>query len=455
MTDIINIINNINTIQKRKQIINTMIQKINGMEFIEKYKNFGQIIGPSSIVVYKINNKLIILFQDVHTEPSKECNATCSKNGCEWIHEFLEQLFIKSPVCIDFFNETTNFLQMSKGRKENIQESKRITVVGYLGNIIKTVKSYANEIGLIKSTKKFADCLGPLKSGCEIYNKVRFHNIEFRRFENNVYNITSFQNEGIFRQGLYYLYPINFELKKIKDINYIKNINVKKYDNYKIYLDKLSLHKNILEALLDGDMKKVSENILLMNDSLKDTISSNILNAFSVEKLENVSPYKKLAKQFKPLPKQIQTICKTFLLERYDAWIIPLIDTINKIKDNNKQKNLHEINNNLITLNFYYGVILFDAYTIGRMLKSIYIYQDSSMIITYAGKSHTKGYSKLFAKMNDSKIPEFKLEKITELKGTKKSACVNIDNYKTEWNKIINELTNLFNNPTNCAVRFH
>ncbi|QKF93512.1 hypothetical protein QKU48_gp0054 [Fadolivirus algeromassiliense] len=457
MTDIISIFNNINIIQKRIEVINNILDDINkqdllksmeianAMEFIKKYKDFKQLLGPSSIVVYKINNKLLILLQDIHKDPDKECNETCSKNGCNWIHEFLEDLFIRSPVCIDFFNETTEFLQLSKGRLGQVDKS-------FLSKIIQKIKSYTDEQGLFKSIKHFADCLGPQKVGCQKYGKVRFHNIEFRRFENPIYNIFGFKNEGPFRYPIYYLYPKKFDIDKIKSKNNIKEIKIKKYPIYKKYLDTLPSYEHILKGLLDGDMKKVSEHLMRMNEMFKDTINQDILKAIQEDALKTISPYPKLAKQFSALPENIKQICKSYLLKEYNDWIKGLITTINQIKHIETKENIYKINKILSKINFYYGVIIFDAYTIGRMMKSIYLYKDSSIIITYAGKSHTKGYSILFNELE--KEHAFKLNKITEIKSiVKDGACINLSQNQKEWNKVMNELESLFANPTNCSVR--
>lgn len=449
IADMTKILENIDIIYKRKNTID----KILLLSHIEKFKNIQIIFGPSSVVLYKINNKPVLFFQDVHQVPEQSCYI---KNTDKmWITDFLKELFLFSPVCIDFFHETATFMQVSKEKR-----SKKRSIKSLLQNLI-YAKELEREMGIEKLWKEFADCLGPIKTGCQKYKKVRFHNVEFRRFNENFYDFSAFNSYSIFGIPFYYMYvkknekaeyPYNIDAY-IKDNKKIGTFIQDKYDDVvKDYIDnKISLYENILTALLDGDMTNLSKTILAMHQQFidKNIVSAKMIDSFSIKGIES-SPYPKLAKQFTPLSPNITLKIKTFIMNEYTNKISPLINKLKQMKKD--QESIYNLifnedrqKSSIRLINQQFAVIVFDAYTLSRMMKSIYVY-DSSIIIMYAGQTHTETYSKFFK-------GTFDLKEIIKIEESKGEACINLLKLQDKWKIIINTLMEQFTKEQTCDIK--
>lgn len=423
--EIIQIINNRNKIITRS----LPVTDIN----LQRYLEYTKIHGPSSMILYKINNRLILFFRDVHTEPEKQCDVGCNtdKNNCVWISDFLKDLFTNAPMCIDFFCETTIWLQ--------IQE-KSIVNKGRVEHTIKHIKINEKIKGLFKTKKEFMDCLSPIKKGCTVYKKTRFHNIEFRRFTLNAYDITT-GIKNIFNLPVYYLLPSTInEFPKPEKLESL--IDNKKYDQvFGNFLNNLSKYKNVLEALLNNDMESLSNTIDLIYSQFQEYNDNK--KKFSNKILKSESPYPKLSKQITALKPEYQTYLKEYILKRYNTKIIPYITSIYNTKK------LHLLVEYLSEFYTDFAVLIFDTYAIARILKAIFNYDDSSLIITYAGAFHITQYEDFFRKFALHFNMDF--EQIADIgKKNDETGCIQLND---NWKMIISYLQDAFNRPGKCAIK--
>jgi hypothetical protein len=192
------------------------------------------------------------------------------------------------------------------------------------------------------------DCLGPIKIGCEKYGKVRFHNLEYRR--------------------PYIPHPfLNYELLIVSDDVFFATQN-----GYQI-ANKLNLCPDLLAAMIDGNLKEVSRLFLQLYQDFP-----NYLPAYEYETLVTYSGYDRLSRQFQNLPKRDEL--KMTLINRMTALVTPPI-----IPDGpDDYEKIQLINDRVSQISDLFN----DTYTIGRMIKSIYLYPDSQLIWIYAGYAH-------------------------------------------------------------------
>lgn len=465
--EIISILDKIKILHENNNNLNKIKTKLDNDIFISvlhKMRTYTTILGPVALLVYKINNKLIFLFADSHEQPKDICYTKCDTDKCKWIHEFLYDLFTTSPICIDFFHETVNFLQIPKTvLKENqpaLKESIDIMKIGH-------------DIGLHTTTAQYADCFSPIKTNCGKFRKTRFHNIEFRRFIPNIYNIHNYhQLQSIFGIPIAYMYKDfdkgEFNMGNVgngyteNDIDQQKSIV-----RLKNYINQLSLHEFILNNLFNGNMTLLSENITTLfrdfddehNLIIRQYLGNNNWKLwFTPENLQTKSPYPKIHKQIVNLPDPIKKLVQKHIIKQYTETCQKRIDIIqNKIKkinDKNINKYVDELNDIIVKLkelNLYFGVVLFDLYTIARILKSILIYPDSSLIITYAGSGHINSYTRLFEKLPKAK----KIASVGICNKKQCFACIDITNQSKEWNNIIDLIEKMFHEKgeQDCAIK--
>jgi len=405
---------------------------------LKKYLEYTKIHGPSSVILYKLNNRLLLFFRDVHIEPKKQCNDSCSidKNNCVWISDFLKDLFTNAPSCIDFFCETTTWFQIQEKIKDN--QDRIMHYLLYEKKLEKRIK------GLMKTKTEFIDCLSPYKLGCSAYKTTRFHNIEFRRFAFEYYNLTT-DMKNILNLPVYYL--LKSGIDEIPDSEQLKSfIDIKKYNHkFKDFLINLNKYKDILETLLNNDMLSLSNIINSLYNNFDEY--SNYKTYFDPSKLLK-SPYPKLWKQLNTLQPVCQIYIKQYIRDRYKHDCEQYITKIHNIMRHNNVDLLLLIE----YLNDFYtnfSILIFDAYTIARMMKAIFNYDDSSLIITYAGGFHIQQYEDFFNKFSLQFHLEF--EKITDIgKSKDQSGCIQLND---NWNIIISQLQEAFNNSGKCAIK--
>lgn len=454
------------------QIINsTGYTNIENEKYNNLLKKFGlckQIMGVDGLILYEINGKYVFLFQDWHGKPTDNCNNICQLTtyNCIWIQHFLRDLFLVSPFCIDFFHETMMFLQIPK----NIIKYEGVSkIYKEKSKVLKT----DHNIGLTNIMNEFADCLGPVKSGCEKYKKVRFHNIEFRRFVFESYNLDAENFTSIFQVPILYLCGVfdtntakNIEINPI--INDINQFDIKKYDHkMKLYLDNIDEYKNIVKYLLSGDMGSLSQTIFKLFGSFDgnsvDVYLPNWTLNFKHDALKVWSPYPKLNKQLKSIGddwrKTLESIFP-FMFEEAFKYIDHIkstrnqLDTVIQNNDLNKIKLYKQyIAIAIYNMQHHFSAQIFNVYAITRIMKSIVVYSDSSVIMVYAGLKHIDWYKIIFDAIEPHSFNKPKeITVIGKAQNKKYEACINLDTYKEGWTKVMDVLKSL-NNVKTCATK--
>jgi hypothetical protein len=434
--------------------------------FLDNYKNLDFLVGPSNIISFNINNKLIILFGDKHIEPKKICNNT--KPSEKWIHNFLINLFKNSPICIDFFLETISFFNIHSNinyeKLKNNYNKQKEEFYKYFKPINR---------GMIKTMETFFECLSPYKDKCVIkYKNTRFHNIEFRRFAfQDKYNIIALDNTSLIFFPLYYMlispkklmkFPFNEDIlydiieNGLGESDILFDYNNSNNMIYK-YIEKLDTFNLILINIINGDMEKLSTNLLYLVEDFKDKFYDydKIKEYYTTENLTNNSPYLKIKKQFKYLDEDTVSIYKNFMLKELNKILNKTKIEFKKLTSNLNKLNKIKFFNCFEDFFIDFGSLIVDSYTIARMLKSIYIYSDSSLIVCYAGMKHTNRYYKFFNKhylKNDLKNNINNINKI-KIIGEHNYGCVPINNYKTKWNKLLNNIMEQFKTPSQCSYK--
>lgn len=445
MNNLLDIINKINI---RSQIIQEILikQPITNSN-LQRYAAYKQLHGPSSLILYMLNGRLLLFFRDVHIEPKETCGSVCNidQNNCIWISDFFKNLFSNAPMCIDFFCETTSWLQIQEKSIENKRH------VHYEVNDEKLDDRIE---GLMKTKTEFIDCLSPFKTDCTKYKTTRFHNIEFRRFALNIYNLTP-RKKNFFTTIVYYLLPS--ETDRIPKIDELKKlVDSNKYDNtFKTFIGKikLNIYRTFLEALLNNDIDSVSKCIM----SAYNDINQIDLHNFNSDMLKKKSPYPKIFKQISVLKPEYQEFIKKYIMKRYDNQIVSHINEINKCIHyidtsttlDDKNTWLTYLVKDLDTFYFDFAVLIFDTYTIGRLMKSIFNYNDSSLILSYAGGFHIQQYEDFFIAF--SQHFNLKCDKIIEIgKKEDENGCIQLDD---KWITLLQYLQGAFNKPSKCTIK--
>ena len=449
-----NNLGNINKLYELKRYLNQIDHMVKYSELLKKCESYKGILGPSGLILYKINNKYVFLFQDVHKNPVKECNDFCesNKNQCIWIDDFFNDLFSISPFYIDFFQETIMFLQIPK---KEIGLPDTSLKFNKMSKRLKKQKDQGDS-GLSRVMGNFADCLGPEKQTCKNkYERVRFHNIEFRRFMRSVYDI-DFDLTNIFAIPIYYVFT-DFGTAKTMSIKNIKDkdkIDIKKYDNaMKLFLDNIEKYENILKYLLNGNMDMFSKTIYELF-GLFTGVSINEYATlwkpyFEPDMLKAFSPYPKIHKQLSAFDTKVGKILEKYIMDKFTQKIEEEIKGIkdNKIKldeaiKNNNDEDSMKYLRSIITRIFFItkdlSTSIFDAYTMLRLMKSILIYPDSPVIIMYAGSIHIDHYIDLFVFLEKEGVITLTKNAQIGNVNTKPNACINLDEYKKEWGDVIN-----------------
>jgi ASC-1-like (ASCH) protein len=121
-----------------------------------------------------------------------------------------------------------------------------------------------------------------------------------------------------------------------------------------------------------------------------------------------------------------------------------------------KDEKFEAVLTSLYNLNMSFSIAFFDTYTIGRLLKSIYVY-DSKLSIIYAGGGHIMNYSDIFIKLNIANeirnIFNFDMERFRRSVDLVDPQPYDIYNctqiitaeHQAEWQKIVSVLENLPN----------
>ena len=367
--------------------------------------------------------------------------------------------------------ETISFLQIPK---KMMADSNQKNILQLTINQFKSIK---RQEGLNKIYGTFADCLGPVKIGCEKYKRVRFHNIEYRRFSNGGYSFHSDTLRSIFEVPIYYMIE-NYGRYRFKLAEIIKNnpnntfsIDYNKYDdNIKKFIINVDKFELLLNDMLMGNMISFSKHLYEMYGFDDDNTKKYIGDwkpLFMSEILETKSPYPKMNKQLNVLPEAIKNKLVQYIFDRYRSQVKPNIEQLHnaqkilekQILENNDAMIKIELLNIIlwtyqITWNF--SLLIFDTYSITRIIKSILIYQDSSMIFAYAGGSHITTFENIFAYLHNKGF--IKLEHIAEFGNYNNikiqgDACIDLNSKHQEWLKIIEIFKTKLNKQETCAIK--
>ncbi len=300
--------------------------------------------GPSQLTILDINSKMVFLFGDVHINTSE----TCDIKGYITLTEYLDIFFKQSPVCCDFFLENWILLV------DDANKSRRQRIKSYIYK-----DSHHHELSIL--IRKYGPCIRSYRDPhCMDFGNVRFHNIDFRRFLNDSYNIT---RENVFSH-------ITFK-------------------NSKYFVEHVGLYKDILIDLIDGHIMDALNKFQILYAQMPDLAKHYEHHKFLFD-----SDYPRLSKQFVNIPPGVKQHIKKKLITSYEQ----------------KTKNIVESNNIVYIAKYMVqvGIVYMDAYTISRMYKAIYEYSDSGIIFLYAGAKHTKFYVDILSTYADNIIYDSK-----------------------------------------------
>lgn len=347
----------------------------------------SSIIGPQSLDVLKLNNKLIWLFGDLHIPNSPEC----TKDGSMFLHDYLDLIFQKSPVCSDAFIETALFALTPQF--EQLYEGQP--------NIPYYTKPATHELKFI--TQKYWNCLGPVKTGCEIYGNVRFHNVDIRV---NPYD---------------YYYSLNGKTIAM----HLRSLS---FDQLYNFWEKRLLWREILISMLDGDLATVSTLFQELYIDLPE-----LRSAYEYPKLLQYSGVDRISKQFENIP--LAAELKASLVTYLDDYLIHY-SKINFVGDI-----ITPISNRLMVITSFF----MDAYTVARMVKTIYLYPDSRLIFVYTGIAHYRNIiNALYTVYQPQRIA-------AGISIDRNLTCIDLD---LPMRLAINhELEELFKTPSICAIK--
>jgi len=446
-------------------------------EYLRKLAEFRgaqKLNGPHQIDILKINGKYLFIFGEMHItnnysccieEGERKCTKAIddkykiSKESGLNIDRFFKELFSKAPFCIDFFIETTRFFYKKSNTPENIK-----LLYEYFGK--------KQEMHSIVPT--FKDYISIVRENNGEYPNTRFHNIEYRRFNNYIYNI-HYDTKGDPIETNIFHSPIVFIKANIN----IHDIVIK----YKRFLDICNeKFRNIYTYIVEDNMNSLSSSINNLFNEFPQKRS--IFDNYSKDNLINNSPYYKMARQYKSLDNGITKQVINYYLQKIDALTEVFIKEINKIiddftkntgteeKPSYKLRNVEKIlmadvlrgikpviadikkfrvllKGAYESLIINYGVYIFNTYSIGRILKSIYDkYYNSSLIITYTGSDHSNDFYNLLNQICRVDISSQRIKTFQPDPDNDHKNCIN-----EKWHAILDVLNRIKPSETTCNLK--
>lgn len=323
----------------------------NVQEFYEKYLKIDTLLGGSYLYAYHVNGRLLVLFGDYHGHVCDKASA----GRAEHLRTFLRDLFTVSQSCVDFFLETTQFSKVSK----SMYAPEHIDYLRYMqAHHLSDTPETDEEIEEV--FHEFHGCFSQERK-CE-YTKTRFHNFEYRRLltERNIR-------------------PLVFN--KIFTLAEKETDPVKLRKHYTALLAEGG-YSRFLYMILSGDLSQVL--------SVYDRLFSVFFNSqdyftrnFTVADLEK-SMYHLVHKQLTQLPLSERITVIRYLKSEID------------ITNRAYLQQLRSGNAGSITS---IKVILMDMYALPRLLKSLFTYSDSNVVVCYGGNAHLNRYAKFIQKV--------------------------------------------------------
>lgn len=175
-----------------------------------------------------------------------------------------------------------------------------------------------------------------------------------------------------------YKTPINTNYNRIHNIDIRKQIN-KKYNLINIPVtQQYVVYYNLFVALLTGNMTLLAEMLNYLHET----------NIYNDEDIINESSLLKIHKQYEYLP------LKNKLMN-------VLIDDLNKYQLTFDKDLLDKY---ILRFSKRIGARIMDLYALSRILKSIYVYNDSAIIIAYAGSGHTMYYAEKLIEVYNAEL---------------------------------------------------
>ncbi len=349
------------------------------MEWLNDIYKIRRITGPTSLRLLKLNGKLIFIFGDYH-RPTPQQSITKTSSS---IMDYFDIIFTSHGICCDLYLETSGFTHVYnfdelRNNQQNIP-------------IHKSPPHQQTDLNNV--VDKYWDCLGPLKDNCPSH--VRLHNIEFRR---------SLETTDDLNYSLMHIYD-GFG-RGLSDL-----IRILRISNTRLG-DELYMFRNILDAMIDGDLVRVS-NIYL--ELFRNFVV--IREKYTYDNIVRYSGFQKMHQQYKNLPPYIINRIKNELLKDIDKVISVQPRLSNNIfkmgyrlvvdvapgadrivagsDDDGSEGSVLLLREQILNI----ATIFNDAYTIGRMLKNIYSYSDSTALFLYAGEEHAKRVYDIYCKI--------------------------------------------------------
>lgn|SRR3990167_2944972 len=348
------------------------LENIKTAYFIDQVSLIERLLGPISMSIYQLNDRLIYLFGDLHV-PTGPIEAGVYVT----LENFFEYFFHNSPLTCDLFLETYAFLNVP--HNEHFDE--------YKSQLFYDTEAPIDELGVI--IRKYAECLGGNKERCDKFGNVRFHNIDFRRISNIFYN----------------MYGIR---------NLLTHVFEKDPEGLSRYFDNRYRYGIALDALIIGDLEGASEQFKIIYQDIP-----GMSQHYDVEVLSKLSSYDKLGKQFDKIHNTDKV--REHFSEEFNKL---LSDTIPPT--DSSQEELLQL---LHAFHFEFEILFMDAYAIGRIIKSLFLYT-KNIAFVYAGAIHVDTYCHILESL-------YGAEKIVDIKSYSKYVDISM----IDRERIFRELT--------------
>jgi len=325
---------------------------------LEEYRNVSTLTGPSFFYSYLLNDRLIIMFGDIHVP---EC--TPKDKNTKTIAQFLSTLAATGST-VDIFIEHIEFSKVT----DSVYQKYTMEYLMHASELMSVSQNY----GLGAVNRKFAECYAKVKNThCKTaYPSTRFHNIEYRRF---------------FRTHTYtdnLCMPSVFALPQGPG-NIMKHIRA---------TVKNSGFERLFYYILTGRLSRILELFDIMYSEAYFGVADHFTKTYTTSDLMTCQ-YDLVSKQINAIPVQVREKLIIFLMNEFNVHHQYFI---NSVKGGNVSVYLEYF------LMLFPAVIL-DAYALARVVKSTY-YPDSNVIVVYAGDDHVNRYAKFMQTVLHAKV---------------------------------------------------
>ena len=352
---------------------------------IRKILSTEQINGAVSSFAYEINGRYIWMFGESHRNPS-----TCSGKVSMSVNDLVDMFAKKSPACCDLFIEGVKFTF-------KIPKAHPLPMLDELKKLLDITIS-----PLSAFIKDYFYCLTSKESLCLPSGNIRVHNIDIRSPLQGIHNIGK-------------IFDIIRERYKADPDEIIRRIES---------------FRPIYVHLLNGELPEAFEKMSILVSGTSPTLEK----WYSPEGYDlflKRSSFVRIHKQFIQLPdRSMFESAKKLLLDLYDS------------KITQRPRNIYDDI-------AYIHVMLMDAYSIGRILKTIYVYTDSRILFVHAGSDHIQNYNIILAKLqlkyHDGRVLYYATE------NQPGDSCVDISEQRRGL--IVETLRTVFQKPSVCHLK--